>query len=630
MQVAGDWNEGSISALACPAHDRKQQRCRRKQALLSLVNFFVGPTMRKFLEEIKRRNVSKVALVYIIAGWLTMQVVDVMFPALQLPEWMISAVAAFVLIGFPFAVIFAWAFEMTPEGIKREKDVDRDASMTTQTGSKLNRTAMIILVVAVGFLLLDKFVLQLGEAPPPAAQSAAEVKPSIAVLPFVNMSDDKENEYFSDGLAEELLNLLAKIPRLHVAGRTSSFQFKGTNEDLRIIGEQLNVANVLEGSVRKSGTRLRITAQLIDAENGYHLWSETYDRDLTDIFAVQDEIASNVVNALKVALLGEQSVTTDRGTDNIDAYNEVLKGGYFLNYLTRENLDNAFAAFKKATELDPTFARAWTGLAMTEYNRVAGIAGSSGGDFREGFHRVRAYATRAIDLQPDNVEAYIAQAMVAQGADWDLVGALEFSKKAVELSPNDPISLGWLGNSYFFMGDFDAAIDAFEKAIDLDPLDITSIRQLGDVHAAAGNYAEALAYFNRVLELSPGSARVNARIASVYMLQNDLDRASMYVASETVDWTREIYEILILGRRQGRSSQWKAARDGYIERWGAPNSYQIAEICADAGDLDCTFEWLQSCVDVHDPGAPWAFVISYFDEARKDPRWADFAKAFRR
>ena len=224
--------------------------------------------MRKFLEEIQRRNVTKVALVYIIAGWLTMQVVDVMFPALKLPEWMISAVAAFILIGFPFAVIFAWAFEMTPEGIKREKDVDRDASITPATGQKLNRTAMIILVAAVGFLLLDKFVLQLGEQPAPAAEVVAATKPSIAVLPFVNMSGDKDNEYFSDGLSEELLNLLAKIPKLHVAGRTSSFQFKDTNEDLRIIGEQLNVTNVLEGSVRKSGTTLRITAQLIDTEYG--------------------------------------------------------------------------------------------------------------------------------------------------------------------------------------------------------------------------------------------------------------------------------------------------------------------------------------------------------------------------
>lgn len=586
--------------------------------------------MRQFLQEIKRRNVTKVALVYIIAGWLTMQIVDVMFPALNLPEWLISAVAAFVIIGFPFALIFAWAFEMTPDGIKREKDVDRSGSITGKTGSKLNQTAMIILAIAVGFLLVDKFILNLGENPPSPPQTTAEIKPSIAVLPFVNMSDDKDNEYFSDGLSEELLNLLAKIPNLHVAGRTSSFQFKNTNEDLRIIGEQLNVSNVLEGSVRKSGNRLRITAQLVDTKNGYHLWSESYDRDLTDIFAVQDEIASNVVGALRITLLGEQAIAVDRGTDNLDAYNELLKGGYFLEYLTRENLDKAFAAFQRATELDPEFARAWTGLAMTEYNRVAGIAGGSGDEFKEGFDRVRAYATRAIDLDPDNVETYIAQAMVAQAVDWNLAGGLAFSQKAVDLSPNDSIALAWLGNSHFFMRNFSRAIDAYEKAVALDPLAISSIRQLGDAHAATGSSAEAMVYYNRVLELSPDSARVNGRIASVYLLQNDLDRAAAYTAKETVDWTRELYEILILGRRQGQSVEWRAALDGYIDKYGDPNAYQIAEICADAGDLDCTFEWLQVAIDVHDPGAPWAFVIQYFDEARNDPRWGNFATAFKR
>jgi len=198
-----------------------------------------------------RRNVVKVAVVYLIAGWLTMQVADVMFPALNLPEWITSAIAALLLIGFPFALIFAWAFELTPEGIKKESEIDRSQSITSQTGKKLNTSITIILSIALGFMLVDKFVLQTEDAEETLEAVVAEIKPSIAVLPFVNMSGDKDNEYFSDGLSEELLNLLAKIPALHVAGRTSSFQFKGTNQDLRLIGEQLNVANVLEGSVRR-------------------------------------------------------------------------------------------------------------------------------------------------------------------------------------------------------------------------------------------------------------------------------------------------------------------------------------------------------------------------------------------
>jgi TolB-like protein len=343
-----------------------------------------------FFAELNRRNVSKVALVYIIAGWLTMQVVDVMFPALQLPEWLTSAVAALLIIGFPFALIFAWAFELTPDGIKREKDVDRSKSITPQTGQKLNHVALVILTIAVSFLLVDKFVLESGQPPiqEPVA-TAPDEKPSIAVLPFVNMSDDRDNEYFSDGLSEELLNLLAKIPQLHVAGRTSSFKFKGTNEDLRVIGEALNVRHVLEGSVRKSGSRLRITAQLIDTNNGYHLWSDTYDRDLTDIFAIQDEIAGHVVEELRAHLLGAEVAMTDQGTSNIEAYNEFLRGRYLLEHTSPENLASAVAAYEKAIALDPNFARAYAGLAIAQQQTFSGWASSSGGNFLENFAIMR-------------------------------------------------------------------------------------------------------------------------------------------------------------------------------------------------------------------------------------------------
>lgn len=586
--------------------------------------------MRKILEEIQRRNVFRVALVYIIAGWLTMQVVDVMFPALYLPEWMVSAVAAFVLIGFPFAIIFAWAFEMTPDGIKREKDVDRSNSITQPTGKKLNRTAMIILVIAVGFLLLDKFVLQLGDQRTATPEGVADVRPSIAVLPFVNMSDDKENEYFSDGLSEELLNLLAKIPRLHVAGRTSSFKFKGTNEDLRVIGEQLNVSYVLEGSVRKSGTRLRITAQLVDTGSGYHLWSESYDRDLTDIFTVQDEIASAVVSALRVTLLGNQAIAVKRGTHNLEAYNEMLKGSYFLDRTSAENLEKAFAAFQKATKLDPNYARAWVGLAVTEQQRVSGFATNSDALFKDGFDRVRAYADKAIEIDPTNGEAYLAQSIAAATADWDIASAREFGEKALELNPNDGVAAGWLGVSYLFSEMYPLAIEHLEMSIAIDPLYIASIRDLGDLYTFTDNHEKGLAMYQRALELTPDSSRIYGRIARAYLLQNELDKATEYAAKEPVVWVRELLAIVIMGRRDGPSEEWRTLVDDYATRYGDSHSYQLAEMCADAGELDCAFDWLTVAVDVHDPGAPWAFVVPYFDEARKDPRWAEFEAAIKR
>jgi len=270
------------------------------------------------IEELKRRNVFKVAIAYIVMAWLVLQVADVILNNIAAPGWIFKVLMLFLAIGLPFAVFFAWAFELTPEGLKREHEVDRTRSITPDTGRKLNLLITTVLVLALGYFAYDKFVLSanrdaaLIEATMQtiSEQTATEKVPaqsdkSIAVLPFVNMSEEASNEYFSDGISEELLNLLAKIPEIRVIGRTSSFQFKDKNEDLRVIGEMLGVANILEGSVRKSGNTVRVTAQLINAEDGAHLWSDTYDRNLDDVFKVQDEIAEAVVSVLKVKLLGE-------------------------------------------------------------------------------------------------------------------------------------------------------------------------------------------------------------------------------------------------------------------------------------------------------------------------------------
>ena len=257
-----------------------------------------------FIAELKRRNVFRVAVAYGIVAWLLIEVAHTAFPTLQLPDWAPTLVTVLVIMGFPVALVIAWAFELTPEGIKRETAVDSADSITHQTGRKLDFIIIGVLAVAVVYFAVDKFVLETEPEPVaegteqvPAAEPVARER-SIAVLPFVNMSSDPEQEYFSDGLSEEILNLLAKIPELKVIGRTSSFAFKGQNQDLRGIGQALGVNTVLEGSVRKSGERVRITAQLIDVSDGAHIWSESYDRTLTDIFAVQDNVAASIIDAL--------------------------------------------------------------------------------------------------------------------------------------------------------------------------------------------------------------------------------------------------------------------------------------------------------------------------------------------
>ncbi len=569
-----------------------------------------------------RRNVVKVAVVYLIAGGLTMQVADVMFPALNLPEWLTSAIAALLLVGFPFALIFAWAFELTPEGIKRESEVDRSQSITGTTGKKLNHTIIIILSIALGFMLVDKFVLQNDEAAQREEIVATDIKPSIAVLPFVNMSDDKDNEYFSDGLSEELLNLLAKIPQLHVAGRTSSFQFKGTNDDLRVIGEQLNVAHILEGSVRKSGTRLRITAQLINADTGYHLWSETYDRELTDVFAIQDEIASNVVGALRPKLLGKSIPIPSHGTDNIDAYNLYLRGLYLSDQTTEADYLNAKEALKRAIEIDPDYAQAYAQLAEVHQLLISGFVGDGYESFVEGFRQVHEYADAALAINPTLPEALTTKASAIWSGDFNIGLAAEYYTRALEGDPNNTNALGWLGFLRSVEGKGDESIRLSERALELDPLAIVALRTLGDSYRIAGRPDEALATYNKALELQPGTARVNGRMARMALARGDFEAAAVYTAREPVQWERDMFAIMVNSKGED-SDAFQAATLAYANTYGDSNSYQLAEIYAFVGDLDNAFKWLTTGIEVRDPGIPWMPVSEFLVVAHDDPRWME-------
>jgi adenylate cyclase len=573
--------------------------------------------MRKFLQEVKRRNVFRVAIVYVIAGWLTMQVVDVMFPALNIPDWVTSLVAALLLIGFPFAVLFAWAFELTPEGIKREKDVDRSQSITDQTGQKLNRTIIVILTVAIGFLLVDKFYLsEDGE------ELIAEIKPSIAVLPFVNMSDDRNNEYFSDGLSEELLNLLAKIPQLHVAGRTSSFQFKGENKDLRHIGELLNVANVLEGSVRQSGPKLRITAQLINADTGYHLWSDTYDRELTDVFAIQDEIAASVVDALRLHLLGEEIPQPTHGTHNVQAYNLYLRARSLLDRTTEADFLNAKEALLRAIELDPQYAQAYALLAETHQMLVSGWVGHGHEDFAAGFRQVNEYADAALAINPNLAEALIAKANAITSGELDHERAAEYYVRALESDPNNTNAMGWLGFIRMAQGRHDEGIQLAERVLQLDPLSLVARRALGDAYRVAGRTEDAIRTFEEALQQEPDTARIHGRLARIYLARGDFESAARHISAEPVQWVRDMHAILLNSKGEN-SDAFRAAAKAYEDAYGVSNSYQLAELYGFVGDVDNAIVWLESALEVHDPGMTWAQTSEFLRSVHDDPRWPE-------
>jgi TolB-like protein len=332
------------------------------------------------LEELKRRNVFKVGIAYAVSAWVLLQIVDLVLENIAAPEWVMQVFMLAVAIGFPFALLFAWAFEMTPDGIKLEKDVDKSQSITQQTGQRITRNTAIALAIAVVLLLADRFWQPSATEPSPAADSvetpvsAAPVtqpkEESIAVLPFVDMSPKGDQGYFADGISEEILNVLVKTHTLKVAGRTSSFQFRGRNEDLRSIGEQLGVEHILEGSIRKASNRVRITAQLVKASDGFHLWSETYDRELTDIFAIQDEIARSITDALAIELnladAGQSLVP--KSTDNMDAYDRYLEARGLI--VQRIDFPRAIELLDEATRMDPQFAEGWAANAQAHPDAV--------------------------------------------------------------------------------------------------------------------------------------------------------------------------------------------------------------------------------------------------------------------
>ena len=424
--------------------------------------------MSSLLSELRRRNVFKVGAAYLVLGWVVMQVTDLVTPALHLPEWTLSLVTWLGVIGFPFALLFAWAFELTPGGLKRSEEVDPDESVTGHTGNKLNRVIAALLVAAIGVVIYQQWAFTRSGTSQPApageAQSLPGLHDSIAVLPFVNMSGDPEQEYFSDGIAEELLNALARIRNLKVAARTSSFAFKNEQGDVRKIGQTLDVNTVLEGSLRKSGRRLRITAQLIDVQSGYHLWSETYDRELDDIFALQDEITGHIVKALKVHLdTGDADAVTN--TSNTEAYDAYLKGRHQLHMRTRESIDLARGYFEEATALDPNFALAWADQAL------AAVLLSSYGNTASKLAHTQA---RALLARARTIDAELAEALAVEGLilnnEYRYEQALGFFDRAIAANPGVAEFHLWRSHALLPEARIREAQESLLTALALDPL----------------------------------------------------------------------------------------------------------------------------------------------------------------
>ncbi len=573
--------------------------------------------MSEILNELKRRNVVRVGIAYVLIAWVIAQVAELALDSFEAPSWVIKAVLLLLALGLPVALFFAWAFEMTPDGIKREKDVDRSQSITPQTGRKLNRLIIGVLVIAVGVLLADKFLLRTTD-PAPTQAPVVEVADtnSVAVLPFVDMSPAKDQEYFTDGLTENLLHALAQIQELKVAGRTSSFAFKGKNTDLREIGEQLNVSNILEGSVQKAGNRVRITTQLINAEDGYHLWSETFDRDLNDIFVVQDEIAAAVARALRKSLLGEATHSTTT-TEDFEAYNAYLLGLSYFNKRTTEDWDRAIEQFQLAVEKDPNMALAWAGLSMAHSVRTA-----FGSGFAEGFARARAAAETALELDPNLADAHLALSEVQTTFDWDWDGAAASLRRAAELRPGDPDIIAKTSRLKRIRGEELDAFEDIEEALSHDPLNFdlkrTRIGMLGQL----GRWDEALSEAKLLARTSPESGGVNYALARTHYRRGELELSLAAAEKEVFDFLRLEHEAILYNQLDDQETA-RQKLDELVAAYGDDVSWQVARVYSAWGDKDQTIAALERGIAIRDPGLVYLKTAREINELLgDDPRLA--------
>ena len=522
-----------------------------------------------FFSELRRRNVIRVAVAYSVTGWLVAQVAELALDSFGAPDWVMKTLLLFLVMGLPFALIFAWAYELTPEGIKREEDVDRSSSITQQTGQRLNYAIIAVLSLA---LVLTLGTREWGSATPAVQSTAAEEsgETSIAVLPFVNMSDDIEQEYFSDGISEELLNVLVRVDGLRVASRTSSFSFKDKDTPIPEIAAALGVEHVLEGSVRKSGDTIRITAQLIDVKTDSHLWSDTYDRKFEDIFVIQDEISAHIVDALKVALgAGEAVQTPAHPTENLAAYEAYLRGRHLWQQRGEKNIMQAIELFTAATEKDPKFARAWASLGAAHMT-------------------MPAYAIENIDVKEHQDKA------------------LEFSQRALELDPglSDPHAV--IADLLRYDRRWSEAEQHYLRAIELDPGNSTAHLWYTEQLGATGRAHLALVPLEQSLRLDPFNPGVNSQASYVYEVLGESDKSERY---------------LEISRELGHPRAYFFLIDAAIDRGDLEEAERMVIAGADELRDDETAGYLALIAAVRDPNAIQDYVADasqYFDAP---PAW---------
>jgi TolB-like protein/Flp pilus assembly protein TadD len=576
--------------------------------------------LRGFFTELKRRSVYKVGIAYAVVGWLLIQIATQVFPFFEIPNWGVRLMVLIIALGFPIALILAWAFELTPEGIKRTEAAD--------AAGKHSRGGAWIYIVLIGAALsIGLFFLGRYTASRKQTESAELSAKSIAVLPFENLSRDPDNAYFADGIQDEILARLSKIADLKVISRTSTQKYKSAPDNLREIARQLGVSNILEGSVQKAADQVRVNVQLINALNDAHLWSEIYDRKLTDMFAIESDIAKTIADTLQAKLSGsEHQAIAARPTENTQAHELYLKGRYFGGKRTADDLQRAIDYYNQSLAKDPNYAAAYAAIAnsytlLQEYSKLTPA---------EAFPKAEAAAARALAIDDNLAEAHAALGLVMVSADFNFKEAeLEF-ERAIELNPNSAEAHYFFGISVLLpLGQFDQAIAELKHAIALDPFSVIMNANLGLAYIMARRYPEAIVQLRKTAELDPSSRQVQDRLGSALLLSGDVPGAiaeyeQARESARKEGQGREYYAVVFLahlygvnGNREKALKMFEEARQ--LEDRARVWAYGYALIQIGLGNKEEAIDWLERSYQAKE--AAWIKVDPMLDPLRGDPRF---------
>jgi adenylate cyclase len=570
---------------------------------------------KKFFAELKRRNVYRVAIAYGVVGWLLIQIATQLFPIFEIPNWGARMVVVFVLLGFPVALVLAWAYELTPEGLQRTEEVPPHAPAARRTGRKLDFVIIGVLLAVIAVMAFQHY-RRVKSGPNDGAQK------SIAILPFIDLSPTKEQDYFSDGITEQIINSLAHVHGLLVVARTTAFSFKNKEMDVREVGRQLQVSHMLEGSVNRGQGKVRVVARLIDVANGFHLWSETYYSTEKDLLSLQSDVAKKVASALRIELqLAETTQLAKPPTQDPEAYDLYLRGRYLLNKRTTDSIQKGRVLFEQAVAKDPRFALGHAGIADS-YILLGKVGAISPKEAATG-----AWSEVSITLGIDEnlAEGYISRAVLLAEFDFNWPAGEADFQKALELNSNSAIAHHWYARALAQIGRSEEAIKEISAAEKLDPLSPVILTSKAKIFCFARRYQEAITYCRKAIDLEGNFGQSFSVLAQAYLHNKQypegIDAVKKYVEiSNQSGWAK--LELAYAYAAAGKKAESDQIVREVTSQPGPFSPYDMATICAAWRDPDGAFPWLEKAIEQRSVDAIWLRVDPRLDNVRSDPRFA--------